>query len=114
LLIYEGDVVHHFIATELSYVRIAITFVSSFISLLERHIKPSVQLEITKRKPRFREERKNEEIISRNTLPHHTRASNLINTHEAARLQFLPTLSRYCPISESVQRDKQGTSFHDM
>ena len=58
LLIYEDDVIHHFIATELSYVRIEITFVSSFISVLERHIKPSVQLEIAKRKPRFREERK--------------------------------------------------------
>ena len=50
---YEGDVIHNFIATELSYVRIAITFVSSFISLLERHIKPPVQLEIAKSKPRF-------------------------------------------------------------
>jgi len=57
-LIYECDVIHHFKATDLSYVMIAITFVSCFISLLERHIKLSVQLETAKRKPRFREERK--------------------------------------------------------
>jgi hypothetical protein len=47
-------------ATDLSYVKITITFVSCFISLLERHIKPSVQLETAKKKSRFREERKNE------------------------------------------------------
>src|SRR5215510_13408734 len=99
---YEGEVIHHLIATELSYVRIAITFVSSFISLLERHTKPSVQLEIAKRKPRFREERKNEEIISRNSLPHHKRASNLIKTHEAARLQFLPLLEIYFQLQQTV------------
>jgi len=57
-LIYEGDVIYHFKATDLSYVLIAITFVSCFITLLERHIKPSVQLETAKRKPRFREEKK--------------------------------------------------------
>ena len=57
-VIYEGDVVHHLKATDLSYVTITITFISCFISLLERHIKPSVQLETAKSKPRFREERK--------------------------------------------------------
>ena len=41
-------------------------------------------LEIAKRKPRFREERKNEEIISRNSLPHHKRARNLINTRSSS------------------------------
>jgi hypothetical protein len=54
----EGDVIHHFKAKDLSYVSIAITFVSNFISLLERRIIPPVQLEVAKRKPRFREERK--------------------------------------------------------
>jgi hypothetical protein len=58
LFIYEDDVIHHFKATDLSYIRIPITFVSSFIPLLERRIKPPVQLEIAKRKLRFREERK--------------------------------------------------------
>jgi hypothetical protein len=57
-LIYEGDVIHYFKATDLSYVTVAIKFVSSLISLLERCIKPSVQLEIAKRKLRFQEERK--------------------------------------------------------
>jgi len=45
-------------ATDLSYVTITITFVSCFISFLERHIKPSVQLETAKRKPGVPEERK--------------------------------------------------------
>jgi hypothetical protein len=40
----------NFKATELSCVKIAITFVSSFISFLERCIKESVQLEIAKKK----------------------------------------------------------------
>jgi len=78
--------------------------VSCFISLLERHIKPSVQLETAKRKPRFREEReKKEEIISRNCLPHHKKASSFPNTHEAVRLHFLPMLSRYSRMSKTVQ-----------
>jgi hypothetical protein len=50
MLRYEGDVIHHFQATELSCVRIAITFVSNFISFLERCTKPSVQLENAKKK----------------------------------------------------------------
>jgi hypothetical protein len=58
LLIYEGDVIHHFKATDLSYVMIAITFVSNFISSFLRHIKPPMKLENAKRKPKFREERK--------------------------------------------------------
>jgi hypothetical protein len=93
---------HHFKAKDLSYMTITITFVSNFISLLERRIKPSVQLEVTKRKPRFREEGKNEEIISGNCLPHHKRARTFINKHEEARLNLLTILSRYCPISETV------------
>jgi hypothetical protein len=98
---------HHLKATELNYVTIVITFVSSFISLLERHIKPSAQLEMTKRKPRFREEKKNEEIISRNCLPHHKRASTFFNMHKAARLCLFAMLSRYYPISDRVQCDGQ-------
>jgi hypothetical protein len=48
-------------------VRIAITFVSCFISLFEGHIKPSVKLGTAKRKPKLLEQRKNEEIISRSS-----------------------------------------------
>jgi hypothetical protein len=107
MLIYEGDVIHRFKATELSCVMITITFVSSFISGLGRSIKPFVQFEIGKRIPWFREERKNEEIISRNCLPHHKRASTFFNTHKAARLHLLTMLSRYFPMSDSVQRDEQ-------
>jgi hypothetical protein len=50
MLIYEGDVIHHFRATELGCVRIAVTFISSSISFLERCIKLSVQLENAKKK----------------------------------------------------------------
>jgi len=56
-LIYEGDVIHHLKATELSYVTITITFVSWFVSLLEKHIKPSVQLE-TAKNPDFKRREK--------------------------------------------------------
>jgi hypothetical protein len=113
LLIYEGDIIHHFKATDLSYVMIVITFVSCFISLLERHTKPSLQLETAKRKPSFREERKNEEIISKNCLPHHKRASSFTNTDEATQLHFLPVLSRYSRMSESMQHDEHCPSLHD-
>jgi len=109
----QGTASFHFKATDLSYVLIAITFISCFISLLEKHIKQSVQLETAKRKPRFWEERKNEEIISRNCLPHHKRASSFTNTHEAVWLHFLPMLSRYSWMSESVQHDEHCPSFHD-
>jgi hypothetical protein len=105
MLIYEGDVIHRFKATKLSGVRIAITLVSSFISFLKRCIKPSVQLENAKRKPSLREERKNEEIISRNCLEHHKKTSTFINTHKAARLHLLSMLSRYYAMRENVQRD---------
>jgi hypothetical protein len=57
-LIYEGDVIHHFKATDLSYVVIAITFVSYFISSFQRPIRLPMKLETTKRKPKIREERK--------------------------------------------------------
>jgi uncharacterized Fe-S cluster protein YjdI len=105
MLIYEGDDIHRFKATELSYVMIVVTFVSSFISFLERCIEPSVQLENANRKPWLREERKNEEIISRKCLQHHKRASNFTNTHKAALLYLLPMLSRYYGMSDCVQRD---------
>ena len=87
-----------------------ITFVLCFISLLKRHIKPSVQLETAKRKPRFREEKKNEEIISRNCQIHHKRASSFTNTNEAVQLHFLPMLSRYSQMSKTVQH--AGTARH--
>jgi hypothetical protein len=58
-LIYEGDdAIHHFKAIDLSYVMIAITFVSILISLFHRHIKPPVKLGTAKIKPKLREERK--------------------------------------------------------
>jgi hypothetical protein len=58
LLIYEGDVIHHFKATDLSYVMIAITFISYFTSSFQRPIKLPVKLGTAKRKPKLREERK--------------------------------------------------------
>ena len=60
-----------------------------------------------------RGEKKNEEIISKNCLPHHKRASSFTNTHKAAQLHFLPMLSRYSRMSESVQHDKDCSSLHD-
>jgi hypothetical protein len=57
-LIYEGDVIHHFKATDLSYVVIAIIFVSYFISSFQRPIRRPMKLETTKRKPKLQEERK--------------------------------------------------------
>ena len=92
---------------------IAITFVSCFISLLEGHIKPSGKLGTAKRKPKLRQQRKNEEIISSNCLPHHKRASSFTNKHEAARLHLLPMLSRYRRMSDSVHHDKQCSSLHN-
>jgi len=56
---------------------------------------------------------KNEEIISRNSLPHYKRASSFTNKPEAAWLHLLPNLSRYRRMSESVQHDEQGSSLHD-
>ena len=92
---------------------IVITFISCFISLLEGRIKPSVKLGTAKSKPKLREQRKNEEIISSNCFPHHKRASSLTNKHEAVRLHLLPMLSRYRRMSESVQHDEQCSSLHD-
>ena len=113
LLIYEGDVIHHFKATDLSYVMIAITFVSHFISSFQRPIKLPVKLGTAKRKPKLREERKNEAIVCMICLPHHKRASSFMNTYKAARLHFLPMLLRYSQMSERVQHDEQCSSLHD-
>jgi hypothetical protein len=96
-----------------SYVMIAITFVSYFISSFQRPIKPPMKLETAKRKPKIWEERKNEEIICRKCLPHHKRASSFVNTYKPARLHFLPILSRYSRMSERVQHDEQCLSLHD-
>jgi hypothetical protein len=57
-LIYEGDVIHHFKATDLSYVLITVTLVSYFISSFQRRIRLPMKLENAKRKPKLREERK--------------------------------------------------------
>jgi hypothetical protein len=61
---------------------------------------------LQKKTPKFERREKNEEIIFRNCLPHHKRASTFINTHKAAQLHLLPMLSRYA-MSESVQRDSR-------
>jgi hypothetical protein len=58
LFIYKGDVIHYFKATDLSYVVIAIPFVSYFISSFQRPTKPHMKLETAKIKPKIREERK--------------------------------------------------------
>jgi hypothetical protein len=49
-LTYEDDVIHHFKATDLSYVTIAITFVSYFISSFQRRIKSAVEIRDGKKK----------------------------------------------------------------
>jgi hypothetical protein len=72
-----------------------------------------MKLETVKRKPKLREERKNDAIICRNCLPHHKRASSFMNTYKPARLYFLPMLSRYSRMSERVQHDEQCSSLHD-
>jgi hypothetical protein len=55
-----------------------------------------------KENPDFERREKNEEIISRNCLPLHKRASTFISTHKAGRLHLLPMLSRYYAVSENV------------
>jgi hypothetical protein len=67
-----------------------------------------------KENPYFERREKNEEIISRNCLPHHKKARIFINTHKATRLHFLSMSSRYYPMSESVQRDDQWSSLPNM
>jgi hypothetical protein len=71
-------------------------------------------VKIAKKKTLILREEKNEEIISRNSLPHHKTATTFINTHKQAPLHFLCMLSRYYAMSESVQRDDHHSSFHDM
>jgi len=92
---------------------IAITFFSYFIPLLEGRIKPSVKLGTAKRKPKIQEQKKNEEIISSNCLPHLKRAISFMNKHKAARLHLVTMSSRYKRMSESVQHDKQWSSFKE-
>jgi hypothetical protein len=72
------------------------------------------EVEIAKKKALNSRGEKNEEIISRNCLPHHKTASSFINTHKAAPLHLLCMFSRYYAMSESVQRDDHRSSFHDM
>jgi Na+-transporting methylmalonyl-CoA/oxaloacetate decarboxylase gamma subunit len=84
LLIYEGDVIHHFKATDLSYMMIAITFISYFISSFQRPIKPPEKLGTPKENPNLERREKNEAIICSNCLPHHKRASSFVNTYKAA------------------------------
>jgi hypothetical protein len=68
-------------------------------------MKPSVRLENAKRKPCLRGERKNEEIISRDCLAHHKKASSFFNKNKATPLYLLNMLSRYYAMSENVQRE---------
>ena len=93
---------------------IVITFVPCFIPLLEGRIKPSSKLETAIKKTQTsRAEKKNEEIISSNCLPHLKRASSFMNKHEAARLHLLTMSSRYGRMNESMQHDKQWLSFKE-
>jgi hypothetical protein len=71
-------------------------------------------VETAKKKTLISRGEKNEEIISRNCLPHHKTASTFINTHKQAQLHLLFMLSRYYAMSERVQRDDHRSSFHDM
>jgi hypothetical protein len=64
-----------------------------------------------KENPEFERREKNEEIICRNCLPHHKRASTFIDMHKAALLHLLPVLSRYYAVSESMQRLMQLKRF---
>jgi hypothetical protein len=50
----------------------------------------------------FERREKNEEIISRNCLPHHKKATTFLNTHKAAQLHLLPMFFRYYAMSENV------------
>jgi hypothetical protein len=61
--------------------------------------------ECKKENPECKRREKNEEIISRNCLPHHKTASTFINMHKAARLYLLRMLSRCYAMIESVQHD---------
>jgi hypothetical protein len=65
------------------------------------------------KKPHILRGEKNEEIISRNCLPHHKRASSFTNTHEAARLHFIPMFLRYSQMSGSVHHDEHRSSLYD-
>jgi hypothetical protein len=58
--------------------------------------------------------RGDKKIISKNCQPHHKTASSFINTHKAAPLYLFRMFWRYYAISESVQRDDQRSSFHDI
>jgi len=66
-----------------------------------------------KKKTQISRREKNEEIISRNCLSHHKRASSFTNTHKAVQLHFLLMLSRYSRMSESVQHDERCSSLHN-
>ena len=96
-----------------TYVTIVITFISYFISSFHRRINLAVEIrDGEKENPNFERREKNEAIIWRNCLPHHKRASTFANTYKAARLHYLPMLSRYSPMSERVQHDEQCSSLH--
>jgi len=66
-----------------------------------------------KENPNFQGREKNEAIIFRDFLPHHKRVSSFVNRYKAARLHFLPMLSRYRQMSERVQHDEQCSCLHD-
>jgi len=87
---------------------------SPFHFTIRRTNKTVCEIRYCKKKAQTsRAEKKNEEIISRNSLPHYKRASSFTNKREAAWLHLLPKLSRYRRMSESVQHDEQCSSLHD-
>jgi hypothetical protein len=71
-------------------------------------------VQIAKRKNLNSRGEKNEETLSRNCLPHHKKACTFFNMQKATPLNLLGTLSRYCAMSESVQREDHRSSFQDM
>jgi len=77
-----------------------------------QHDEQSCHSMTAKRKPKIRGQRKNEEIISSNSLPHHKRANSFTNKHDAAQLHLLLMLSRYRRMSKSVHHDKRCSSLH--
>jgi hypothetical protein len=80
----NGDVIHHFKATSLSYIVTAIKFRFKLLFLLRETHKAVCAIRDCKRKTLNSTREKKDEIISRNCNPHHKKANTLKNTHKAA------------------------------
>jgi hypothetical protein len=89
----------------LAHHKIASTFINThkaaqlhLLPMLSRYFPMSENLQrdsssdFEKENPDFERREENEEIISRNCLPHHKKASIFINTHKAAPLHLPPML----------------------